>query len=356
MVKKAALKTAAISLAGFQPRPKPTDAHLAAPGTSSSGPREPGKMHTGVGSVMAAITREAEISVELNDAKAELAIVSSKLASFDGAQLVTPLDPRRIKRSDWANRLECEFGTTEFAELKSEIQSAGGNVQPIKVRPIPVESQAPGDDPPQYEIVYGHRRHQACLELGFPVNSIVVPGMDDRSLFEDMDRENRARKNLSAWEQGRMYSEAIRRGLYRDARRLAESLGVQPSSVTRATQLASLPPEVVAAFSSPLDLQFRWASPLALALQLDPDGVLSRARKARELGPDRSPAAVFEILINATKTAPAKQVLIQSGKKTLGQFSASADGKVSVSFEKGVILPDQHDALVEAIRSFLKSK
>jgi ParB family chromosome partitioning protein len=320
------------------------------------GPREPGKSYTGVGGVMAAITREAEISRELTDAKSELASVSSKLAAFDGAQLVTPLHPKLIRRSGWANRLESEFVTAEFADLKVEIQSAGGNVQPIKVRPIPIGPQTTGDEAPQYEIVYGHRRHQACLELDLPVNAIVVSGMDDRSLFEDMDRENRARKNLSPWEQGRMYAEAIRRGLYPNARTLAESLGVQESSVTRSTQLASLPAEVVAVFPSPLDLQFRWASPLAQALQVDPDGVLSRARKAHDLGPNRSPAAVFDLLIGATKQTPSNEVPIQSGRKTVGRLSASADGKVSVSFEKGVIPPDQHEALVEAILAFLKSK
>ena len=76
MVKKAALKTAGISMAGFQPRPKVFDGQTPAPSPASPQqgaapgpaqgplagevPREPVRPFTGVGSVMAAITREAE--------------------------------------------------------------------------------------------------------------------------------------------------------------------------------------------------------------------------------------------------------------------------------------------------------
>jgi len=98
--------------------------------------REPGRPFTGVGSVMAAITREAEISQELVGAQAKLQQANRKLAEFEGATLVRALDPRSIRRSQWANRVEAEFSTGEFLLLKEEIANAGGNVQPIKVRAI----------------------------------------------------------------------------------------------------------------------------------------------------------------------------------------------------------------------------
>ncbi|MBK9363084.1 MAG: hypothetical protein IPM99_19260 [Rubrivivax sp.] len=81
-------------------------------------------------------------------------------------------------------------------------------------------------------MVFGHRRHRACLELGLPVQAMVVD-MYDQQLFEAMERENRARKNLSAWEQGTMYRRALDEGLYPSQRRLAESLGVDISLVSR---------------------------------------------------------------------------------------------------------------------------
>ncbi|EFK95109.1 parB-like partition protein, partial [sediment metagenome] len=121
------------------------------------------------------------------------------------------------------------------------------------------------------------------MELGLPVQAMVVD-MSDQQLFEAMERENRARKNLSAWEQGTMYRRALDEGLYPSQRRLAESLGVDVSLVSKSLSLARLPEAVVGAFASPLEIQFRWAQPLAEALQKDPDGVLARAAKLRAAG------------------------------------------------------------------------
>ena len=307
MAKKTALKTAGISMAGFQPRARafdgqtpaateaaapgpagdapasdtagaasasdPADGATAAPGTAGARPPRPAtKPFTGVGSVMAALTREADLTQELAGTRAALGAAQQQLAQWQTAELVQTLDARSVRRSQWANRSEAEFATPEFAALRHEIAGANGNVQPIKVRRIAGAFPAFDGQTPVYEIVYGHRRHRACLDLGLPVRAVVASDMDDRTLFEAMDRENRGRKNLSAWEQGRMYDEALRQGLYPSLRRLADSLGVNLSDASRAVQLAKLPPEMVGAFASPLDLQVRWAKPLADALQRDPDG------------------------------------------------------------------------------------
>ena len=356
MVKKAAMKTAGISMAGFQSRAKLIDGQSpdvgAVPGAHDL-PREPGKPFTGVGSVMAAITREAEISHELIGVQAKLQEANSKLAELNGAVVVRFMDPKAIRRSEWANRVEAEFETLEFRQLKDEISSAGGNVQPIKVRAVADMGRVIDGQSPAYEIVFGHRRHQACLELELPVSAIVVDKMDDRSLFEAMDRENRGRKNLSAWEQGRMYDEAVRKGLYPSLRRLAESLGVNSSDASRAVQLAKLPKELVAAFSTPLDLQVRWAKPLTDAMQRDPEGVLTRAREAIGLGADRSAADVFARLVAKPEKPEAREIAINSGKKRLAVMTVAVNGKVSVDFEVGIVAAGQQEALVKLLKGFL---
>ena len=356
MVKKAAMKTAGISMAGFQPRAKLIDGQSPEAGAKPSAPdmpREPGKPFTGVGSVMAAITREAEISHELVGVQAKLQEANSRLADLDGAVMVRSMDPKSIRRSEWANRAEAEFETLEFGQLKEEIASAGGNVQPIKVRAVADAGAVIDGQSPAYEIVFGHRRHQACLELGLPVSAIVVDKMDDRALFEAMDRENRSRKNLSAWEQGRMYEEAVRKGLYPSLRRLAESLGVNSSDASRAVQLAKLPSELVAAFSTPLDLQVRWAKPLTDVLQRDPEGVLARAREMASLEGGRAAADVFARLIAKPGRPGPKEFAINSGRKKFGVMTVASDGKVSVHFESGVIPMGQQEALVKLLKAFL---
>lgn len=330
---------------GFQSRPKVFDGQT--PPVDVKAPEAVPRKFTGVGSVMAAITREAEVSSELVGARSELSEAKAKLAEFDGAVLVRPLDTALIKRSRWANRSEAEFQTAEFRQLKEEISNAGGNVQAIKVRVFDGQT-------PSYEIVYGHRRYQACLELGLPVNAVVVAHMSDTELFAEMDRENRARKNLSAWEQGRMYDDALKSGLFSSVRKLSESLGVNLSDASRAIQLAKLPKEVIGAFASPLDLQVRWAKPLSDALQADPDSVLARARGLAKSREGLVASEVFDKLVGKGGVARPNLVPVHAGGKQVAELRIGPKGKATVEFYAGTLKPDRHDELVKHLATFFQ--
>ncbi len=266
-----------------------------------------------------------------------------KLRAFDGAQPVRMLDPRQVRPSRWANRHEASFSDGAFAELKAEIAAAGGNVQPVSVRPVLNGSTPAGAPPaaPAYELVFGHRRHRACLELGLPLQAMIID-LSDRELFEAMERENRARKNLSAWEQGAMYRRALDEGLYPSQRKLSESLGVDVSLVSKSLSLARLPEAVVAAFASPLEIQFRWAQPLAEALQKDPDALIERARRIQAAGASLPSAQVLAQLLGQgepvvlNRSTPGHRVLHGvAGRQAL--LTRDARGRVVIKFPAGVL-------------------
>lgn len=255
----------------------------ASPMISVSAPR------TGPGSMLAFMTEQSEVHKEVLQLR-------ERVAAFDGAEIARRLDPSTVQPSRWANRELTHFSTESFAQLKSEIASAGGNVQPIKVRPV----KTVHGTPETFEIVYGHRRHRACLELGLPVLALVQNAMEDTDLFVEMERENRNRADLSAWEQGTMYMRALELGLFPSAKQLALAIDRDTGNIGRAMALAKLPSEVVAAFGSPLNLQFRWATPLKDAHQRDPEGLLEAARAVAQLEPRPSPAEVFATLTQSS--------------------------------------------------------
>lgn len=265
--------------------------------------------------------QEAERTVE--SVRADLVAVN---AEWEGVLPSKKLDPRSIKPSKWANRHDKSFEGPEFAELKTEIESAGGNVQAIKVRPIP------GSSPQEYEVVFGHRRHRACLDLGLPVLA-TIESIDDKELFKEMDRENRLRADLRPYEQGLMYVRALDEGLFSSQRKLAEDLGLQSSNVSTAINIARLPTVVVEAFSSPLDIQYRWSAPLSDALKADPELVLSRAREIaadRLAGAKISAVHIYDRLIGVSDVEP----------KTVShivKLRGKAAFKVSVSKDRAVI-------------------
>ena len=361
MVKKVASKTASISMDGFRARPQVFDGQTPSAAASTNAPATPGERtrdrpYTGVGSVMSAITREAEVMQELVVVQSQLSDARQQLDQVKDAALVMALDPASIRRSRWANRNEAEFATAEFRMLKSEIEHAGGNVQAIKVRALPsaaASTEVFDGQTPRYEIVYGHRRHQACLELGLAVNAVVAQSMSDQELFAAMDRENRGRKNLSAWEQGRMYADALKAGLFSSLRRLSESLGVNVSDASRTVQLAKLPADVVAAFASPLDLQVRWAKPLTDALQKDPDSVLRQARSIAKKRAALSSGQIFELLTGVEKPADAVETEIQLAGQHVASIKPGRDGRVLVQFAPGVLPAERHQAFAQLVQSFL---
>ncbi|GCL65132.1 ParB/RepB/Spo0J family partition protein [Pseudaquabacterium pictum] len=181
-------------------------------------------------------------------------------------------DSRKIEAKDIVpslllNRIESNYQTASFQALKKDILHAGGNVQPIKVRPT-----AGG----KYEIVFGHRRHRACADLNLPVLAIVE-NLTDVQLWEQMERENRLRKNLSPFEQGMHYKLALDKTLFESIRRMAEAIGGDPGNIAKMLGLANLPQQVIEAFEKTSDIQVNWATPLKWALERDRDGMITRA-------------------------------------------------------------------------------
>ena len=311
----------------------------------------PTKSKTAPGTMMGFLTAQSSVMVEAEALK-------ERVKTLEGESPLRKLDPATVKPSKWANRHEASFLTAEFQELKAEIATAGGNVQPVKVRPVRVLN---GSTPPTdatYELIFGHRRHRACLDLGIPVLAAIEEA-SDVSLFEQMERENRGRKNLSAWEQGTMYRKALDDGLYSSLRRLSEGLGVDVSLVSKSVSLARLPEPVVAAFQSPLDIQFRWAAPLAEAMQKDPEGTLERARALAEARGDLNAAGVFSKVIGLLDPVlngltPTPLTISKAGKMA-GKLTADSKGRAVIRFEAGALPESKRKALVKVIEDFLKA-
>lgn len=202
------------------------------------------------------------------------------------------LDPARIRPSRYMNREEGAFRDAAFEELKESIRIAGGNAVPIEVRPLS------GDPSADFEIVYGHRRHRACSELGIPVAAIVNEELDDRAVYAAMTRENSQRNDLTPWEWGVFYRTGLQEH-FDTAEQLAAETGRSKGHVSQALALVDLPPGVLAAFPDRRKMQLKWGVALRQALARGEAFVL---RKAQELAGSRQrldEREVFRALIEA---------------------------------------------------------
>jgi ParB family chromosome partitioning protein len=237
----------------------------------------PGAMMAYANDARSDLIRENEVLREQASRAAVLEVQRDEalddLRAWDGAKPARLLAPTQVRSSRYANRHESSYIGADFENLKRDIQEARGNVQPIKVRPV---GEGEGDGT-LFEVVYGHRRLEACRQLGLPVLA-VIDNLDDRTLFIEMERENRGRADLSPWEQGVMYARALETGLFSSNRQLASAIGVDHSNLGKSLALARLPTEIIEAFATPLDIQLRWASLLNYALEKDAKRTKDQAR------------------------------------------------------------------------------
>jgi ParB family chromosome partitioning protein len=153
-----------------------------------------------------------------------------------------------------------------------------------------------------------------------------------------------------------MYDDALKSGLFSSVRKLSESLGVNLSDASRAIQLAKLPKEVIAAFASPLDLQVRWAKPLADALQADPDGVLARARGLAKSRDGLAASEVFDKLVGKGGLERPNSLPVHVGGKQIAELRIGPKGTATVEFYAGILEPGRHDELVKHLASFFQGE
>lgn len=284
---------------------------------------------------------------QIQQSEDEMAALRERLLQYEGTLATRKMDPKRIRPSRWANRHEASFATSEFAGLKADIEHAGGNIQAILVRPLPAE-------PGEFEIVFGHRRHRAALELDMLVlASIWTDDLGDVALFTTMDRENRERADLSAFEQGVMYQRALEENLFPTQRQLAMALGVSHTWVRKALMVAQLPQAVTDCFRSPLEITFRHAELLFAAIESDRRGVLKRAEKVRglQLSPTLVVARLRDAIPGFEKVRRVE--LLMAGKKA-GALVRGKTGEVSISLSTQLVTADDVRLMTAAIGDALK--
>jgi len=279
---------------------------------------------------------------------AELNGLRQRLKEFEGASPAKPVEPQEVGVSLFANRHEDEFTTPEFVALRTEIESAGRNVQPIMVRPVQGRGKV------RWEVVYGHRRLRACQDLGIPVWIIEVD-IDDQTLFLFMDMENRQRKNPSPWEVGDSYRRALEQKLFPSLKQLSAKLKVDIGYASRAMTLATLPAEVVEAFPSRQDLQFKWGKELSDALQRNPEKVLALAKSIKTAGQKRTPVQVLNDLVGKVASDPSKLDLrVSADSPSCGSLSVDSSGAVTVKLKPGAWDAKKLKSLQDAIVNVLK--
>ena len=306
---------------------------------------------------------DSSSSVATSAASPSLSVPSAKL-DLDYKQIPNPdhpindsehvvlLDPKSIRPGLFPNRHKTSFEDDSFEQLRQSILQSGCNIVPILVRPIPVVGNV------EFEVIYGQRRLRACKESGMRVRAIISADEDAARNFFTTIRENQNRVDLSAWEIGRQAKFAIDQKLCASQSRLSTEMGCSKSRISEAIQLASLPEEILQAFNSPADLQFRHAKQLTDALKSNRDGVFAEAAKILEMGENLKPQDIVSRLVDAAGTTvrPSNdrtEIAVNCDGTAIGKLLFDKTGIVEVNFELP-LQEKQRTALLLQLQSFFR--
>jgi ParB family chromosome partitioning protein len=240
-------------------------------------------------------------------------------AERSAGMVILRLDPSTIALTQFANRHELSLSTKDetFRDFKESIRLRGQDT-PVRVRPAPTGGKA------LYELVEGHRRHAAIVQLnseiegGFPILArLDAQAADAKDLVLKMYRENAERKDLSAYEMGGMFAQWLRHDLYQSQREISAATRLHESTVGQYIAIAELPAEVIAAFRDPRTISLRWSKDLAKACRDRLKVVLARAAKLAKAEPPAPAEVVYRTLTAVPSTSdgrPRKSKLSESVK------------------------------------------
>jgi len=195
---------------------------------------------------------------------------NKRLEAFGEAARLVKRPTIRLKPSEcsiWPGNAR-DYSLLDEHRLRSLIDSIlaeNGNRIPAVVRKT-TNSECP------YELVIGTRRHWAISWLNanhYPDIYLIaiVEDIDDEAAFRLADIENREREDISDLERGLNYKAAVDTYYGGVQLRMAERLKISKSQLARYIALTELPPFVVSAFSSPMDLHAKYAEKLLPVLR-----------------------------------------------------------------------------------------
>lgn len=248
------------------------------------------------------------------------------------------IDPALIDPSPYPDRLP-DDGDLEFETLKRTIQSEGQKV-PIQVRPHPSEAG-------RYQVVYGHRRWRAAVELGLGIKASVV-NLTDEELVVVQGIENSARQDLSWIERSLFVWRMDQAGI--KPRDIKAALTIDDPELARLRAVPRvLPLSLIESIGrAPKVGRPRWSS-LAAIVARDPDGV-ERIRRALSADKGGSSDQRFQRAFDAAGKTSQNQP--GEGDLTLAGQSGEAIGKAS--FKSGEVRIKIRKGEADAFSSFLR--
>lgn len=170
-----------------------------------------------------------------------------------------------------------------------------------------------------FEIIFGRRRHSACLKLGIPFLVIKKDLSDIREAIAFQDAENKFRKNVSNYSNAMLYKRLIDDNIFKSEKELATKLGLTTSTLNDLMAYGRIPKDIVNAIPDIHNLSNSMALKIVNLLSHQQKFHSTILQLAPEIGKTITSTAKLENLLGPKKLKSsqlyaAKVVMSQTGK------------------------------------------
>ena len=161
------------------------------------------------------------------------------------------IDPKHCEPWEFANRHNDEMG--DITGLMESI-SSNNQLQPALVRSHPTPH-----DGIKYEIIFGRRRHQACLNLEKPFLVILKKDMTFQEALSCQHSENKCRDDVSPYSDSIIYKKVLDSGLFKNQKELACNLNISKQTLSDILSFTKIPKDLLKLIPNPHALSISMA-------------------------------------------------------------------------------------------------
>jgi ParB family transcriptional regulator, chromosome partitioning protein len=186
------------------------------------------------------------------------------------------VDPEECEPWKYANRQESELG-----DVDGLIDSIKVNKQ---LQPALVRTHPNPHEKIRYEIIFGRRRHIACLKLGIPFLVIRkdIPNIHDA--IASQDAENKLRNDVSNYSNAMLYKRLLSDNVFKTEKELSEKLRISYSTFNELMAYSKIPEDIVRAIPNIQGLSKQLAVKIVQLLNKSKDNHAKLLSIAKQLG------------------------------------------------------------------------
>lgn len=259
------------------------------------------------------------------------------------------IDPKECEPWEYANRSDSEMG--DMDELVKSIRE-NSQLQPVLVRSHPNPH-----DGIKYQIIFGRRRHAACLILDKPMLVIKKDSLTLQEAVACQDAENKFRKDVSNYSNAVLYKKLLDNKEFKTEKELAEKLRMSPSSFNELMSYTKLPTVLLKQIPNVHQLSTYMATKIVRLLSDDQSLLEKMITISPEIGksittPSKLEQALLKKQDDNNVSRRTRTIQSKHGKK-LFTFKVDHKGIPFIVFQKSLLNAIDFDQLCDQLQAHI---